>query len=52
MDERRERVYAQAVRIEALLGLPEETIGTYDNYLILTPDQVDALLARIEASSE
>jgi hypothetical protein len=43
--EKRDRILTQVDRIEALLGQPG-TIYTYGHVgLILTPDQVDALLA-------
>src|SRR4029453_13186139 len=52
MSEYRERIHAQAERIEALLGLPEETVMTYGDFgVILTPDQVDALLTTTEVDS-
>jgi hypothetical protein len=47
--DRRERIEAQTERIEALIGGEVWTYG--DKGLILTPDQVDALLAMTRAAN-
>ena len=49
---RYERIAEQAVRLERLLGLGPETIGTYgDQGVILTPDQAAALLAIVDTGT-
>ncbi len=47
----RERVDAQAERIEKILGLGPETIATFGWRVLLTPDQVDALLAIVDTGT-
>lgn len=48
-----QRVNDLCERIETLLELPEETIGTWgQGHICLTPDQVDALLALAETRAD